>query len=51
LDAVAHLHGLIEGSVSVFKTHEIKSGKLVPKTPSPKGHEAAEQGVEADEAR
>jgi hypothetical protein len=36
LDAIAHLHGLIEGSVSVFTTHEIKDGKLVPKAASPK---------------
>lgn len=32
LKAITHLHDLIEGSVSVFKTFEIKDGKLVRKS-------------------
>ncbi len=31
LKAITHLHRLIEGSVSVFRTYEIENGRLVPR--------------------
>jgi hypothetical protein len=32
LKAIKYLHQVVEGTVSVFKDHEIKNGKFVPKT-------------------